>query len=158
MIWFGFRCLMDNWSQYGKSVSCITILFLNLPITRSDIRPHIKWAVRLVIAYALWPYQSSYKFININKLQLYPQSNPCSSLKWPYAITRLTIHFLCGLTSDLVIFKVRKGIVMHDTECPYWYQVSLNNKKTTQSPQPFNASIGSSSLVQFLLFNDTWSQ
>ena len=30
---------------------CMTILFLNLQITRSDIRQHIKWAVSLVIAY-----------------------------------------------------------------------------------------------------------
>ena len=29
----------------------MTIHFLNLQITRSDIRPHIKWAVSLVIAY-----------------------------------------------------------------------------------------------------------
>ena len=29
----------------------MTILFLNLQIVRSDIRPHIKWAVSLVIAY-----------------------------------------------------------------------------------------------------------
>ena len=29
----------------------MTILVQNLHITRSDIRPHIKWAVRLVIAY-----------------------------------------------------------------------------------------------------------
>ena len=32
-------------------MSCMTILFLNLLIARSDIRPHTKWAVRLVIAY-----------------------------------------------------------------------------------------------------------
>ena len=32
-------------------MSCMTILFLNLQITRSDIRPHTKLAVSLVIAY-----------------------------------------------------------------------------------------------------------
>ena len=32
-------------------MSCMTILVLNLQITRSDIRPHIKWVVRLVTAY-----------------------------------------------------------------------------------------------------------
>ena len=31
-------------------MSCVTILFLTLQITRSDIRPHIKWAVSLVVA------------------------------------------------------------------------------------------------------------
>ena len=35
----------------GYSVPSMTILFLNLQIIRSDIRPHIKWAVSLVIAY-----------------------------------------------------------------------------------------------------------
>ena len=37
----------DTWSQQGNSVSCMTIiLFLNLQISRPDIRPHIKvlWA------------------------------------------------------------------------------------------------------------------
>ena len=49
MVWFVlFR---DTWSRWGQSASCITILHLNLQITRSDFRPHIKWAVRLVIAY-----------------------------------------------------------------------------------------------------------
>ena len=32
-------------------VSYVTILFVNLHITRSDIRPHIKRGVSLVIAY-----------------------------------------------------------------------------------------------------------
>ena len=32
-------------------MSCMTILVSNLQITRSDIRPHIKWVVRLVTAY-----------------------------------------------------------------------------------------------------------
>ena len=32
-------------------MSCMTILVLNLQITRSDIRPHIKWAVCVVTAY-----------------------------------------------------------------------------------------------------------
>ena len=32
-------------------MSCMPILYLKLHITRSDIRAHIKWAVRLVVAY-----------------------------------------------------------------------------------------------------------
>ena len=32
-------------------MSGVTTLFLNLHITRSDIRHHVKWAVSLVIAY-----------------------------------------------------------------------------------------------------------
>ena len=41
--------------------------------------------------------------------------------------TRLTAHFMCGLMSDLVICKFKKSMVIHDTKCPYWDQVSLNN-------------------------------
>ena len=48
-------------------------------------------------------------------------------------ITRLTAHFMCGLMSDLLICNcLRKVMVIHDTECPYWDQVSLNNTKPTK--------------------------
>ena len=50
MVWF--MLFNDTWSQEGHSVLCMTILFLNLQITRLDIRPHIKWAVSLVITYS----------------------------------------------------------------------------------------------------------
>ena len=48
----GFVLFYDTWSQKGHSVSCMTILFQNLQITRSNIRTHIQWAVSLVIAYS----------------------------------------------------------------------------------------------------------
>ena len=32
-------------------MSCMTILFLGLQITRSDIRPHIKWGISMVTEY-----------------------------------------------------------------------------------------------------------
>ena len=38
-----------------------------------------------------------------------------------------------GLMSDLVICRFTKSMVRHDTECPYWDQVSLNNTKPNQS-------------------------
>ena len=38
------------------------ILFLKLQITKSDIRPHIKWAVSLVIAYGLVQFSSGLVF------------------------------------------------------------------------------------------------
>ena len=41
----------DTLFQKGHLVSCMTILVPNLQITRSDIRPHIKWVVCLVTAY-----------------------------------------------------------------------------------------------------------
>ena len=33
--------------------------------------------------------------------------------------------------SDLVVCKFRKSMVIHDTRCPYWDQVSLNNTNQT---------------------------
>ena len=46
-------------------------------------------------------------------------------------ITRLTAHFMCGLMSDLLICKFIKCMAIHDTECPYRDQVSLNNTNQT---------------------------
>ena len=43
--------LFNNaWSQKGHSASCTASYPLNLQITKSDIRPHIQWAVNLIIA------------------------------------------------------------------------------------------------------------
>ena len=49
----GWVCVV-LWYQTGHSVSCMNILFWKSQITRSDIRPDIKWAVSLVIAYGLF--------------------------------------------------------------------------------------------------------
>ena len=54
LVWFVL--FNDTWSQYGHSVPCMTILFINLQISRSDIRPHIKWAVSLVILHVVTLY------------------------------------------------------------------------------------------------------
>ena len=64
---------------------------------------------------------------------IYTHTNPWGRLKWAYAIIRQTAHFMCGLMSDLVICKFRKSMVIHDIECSYWDQVSLNNT----NPKPF---------------------
>ena len=68
-------------------------------------------------------------------------TNPWGKLKWPYPITRLTAHFMCGLMFDLVIWKFRKSMIIHDTECPYWDQVSLNNTQTVEYKLCKNAPI-----------------
>ena len=47
--WMDLCCLMTPGLR--TFVSCMTILYLNLLITRSDIRLHIKWTVSLVTAY-----------------------------------------------------------------------------------------------------------
>ena len=59
----------------------------------------------------------------------YPHKPLRKILKRPYAITRLTAHLMCDLMSDLVTWKFRKNMVMHDTERPYWDQVPWNNTK-----------------------------
>ena len=41
---------IDIWFYHGHSVSCLTISCQNLQITRSNIRPHKKWAISLVLA------------------------------------------------------------------------------------------------------------
>ena len=64
---------------------------------------------------------------------IYTHINPWEKLNLPYAITRLTAHFMCGLMSDLVICNFRKSMIIHDTECPCWDQVSLNNTKLNES-------------------------
>ena len=62
----------------------------------------------------------------------YPH-NPMRKIKVTICkITRLTIHFMCSLMSDLVICKFGKSLVIHDTECPFWDQVSLNNTNKTK--------------------------
>ena len=40
---------------------------------------------------------------------LFTHSHPRGTLKWPYANTRLTAHFMCGLMSDLAIFKFKQA-------------------------------------------------
>ena len=51
LVWVWFVSFYDTSSQKGHTVPSVTILFLNLQITTSDIRPYIKWAVSLVFAY-----------------------------------------------------------------------------------------------------------
>ena len=58
---------------------------------------------------------------------IHTHTNPWGRLKWPYAVIKLTDHLKCGLALDLMIFKLRKSMVIHDTKCPCWDQVSLNN-------------------------------
>ena len=50
-------------------------------------------------------------------------------IQWAPLIS-LTARLMSGLMSDLVICNFRKSMVMHDTECPYWDQVSLSNSYT----------------------------
>ena len=95
----------------------------------------------------------------VSMLTIHTHTNPWGRLKWPYAITRLIAHFICGWMSARVICKVRKSMVIHDTECPYWDQVSLNN--TNQTYLVLIGKIGSGWLdgtIIHLLFNKmkTW--
>ena len=62
---FVYGLFNDTWSRQGHSVSCMTILFLNLQITRLDIRPYKKWAVSLVIAYGHFNLPREFVWVNI---------------------------------------------------------------------------------------------
>ena len=44
---------------------CMTMPFQNLQITMSDISPHIKWAVSLVIAYGHFNVPHGFVWVNI---------------------------------------------------------------------------------------------
>ena len=52
--------------------------------------------------------------------------------------------------SDLVICKFLKSIIIHDTECPYWDQVSLNNTKPHPHRYCFERSV-----IQVSIFSAT---
>ena len=54
--WFGLCCLMT--SGFRKDIRCHVwpYFFLNLQTTRLDMRPHIKWAVSLMIAFGHFIY------------------------------------------------------------------------------------------------------
>ena len=49
----------------------MTKLFLNLQISRSDIRPHIKWVVSLVIAYGHFNLSQGFVWIYMVQLTLF---------------------------------------------------------------------------------------
>ena len=71
------------------------------------------------------------KTLSGDKVSMFTHIYPHKPLwKWPIAITRLTTHFTCGLMSGLVICEHRKLLVIHNTKCPYWDQVSINNPRT----------------------------
>ena len=53
-------------------MSCMTILFLYLQIIRSDIRPQIKLAVSLVIAYDHFNLPQGFVWVNIGLLTFSP--------------------------------------------------------------------------------------
>ena len=42
--------------------------------------------------------------------------------------------FMCGLVSDLVIYKFREYDAVYDAECPYWDQKLWNSIKLYCDP------------------------
>ena len=64
-----------------------------------------------------------------SSLKPYIHNKKMRKIKWPPGWQPI---FLCGLMSDLVIWK-EKSLVRHDTYCPYnyWDQVSLDNTNST---------------------------
>ena len=76
------------------------------------------------VCWKVWKVRVKLKFIVQRHCGL-NKTKPLGRLKWPYIITRLTLY-VCPVvwSGDLQVYK---NMVLHDTRCPYWDQVSLNN-------------------------------
>ena len=61
-------------------------------------------------------------------------TNLWGRLKWPYATTRLTIYFVCGLMSNVVICKL-------ETCGHTWHQMSLLRPGVVKQCKPVNQTI-----------------
>ena len=48
-----FVLFNDTWFHEGHLVSCMTKLFLQLQIAKSDIKPQVKWTVSLLLQTAI---------------------------------------------------------------------------------------------------------
>ena len=64
---------------------------------------------------------------------------------------------MCGLMSDLVICKFWKSMVMHDTECPHWDQVSLSNTNPNPSYQIHPKSQGVSDTFSINWYHEMYT-
>ena len=112
-VWF--MLFKITWSQQGKSVSCMTILFLNFQITRSDIWPHIKWAVSLVIAYG--HFNLSRGFVRI----LYVQSQFLHTV-YPFRGDSVNPHiYIIYMGVNMLTLSPPKGY----TVCKNWLWTPL---------------------------------
>ena len=50
---------------------------------------------------------------------IHTHTKPWGRLKWPYAITRLTVHCTWNLVSDLVICYAKVSDTIYDAKCPH---------------------------------------
>ena len=99
-LWDGERVLVRTFDvMYDHT-------FLNLQITRSDIRPHIKWAVSLVIAYGhfnlkhiLFHHTLKMDWTRQNATTLFPTHNTHSML----------LRGLCGMYGLTSYFLISEG-------------------------------------------------
>ena len=79
MVWFGLCCLMT--SGLSKDIRCHVWPYFFINKCRSDIRPHIKWAVSLVILHMVTSIflQGLCGYIWVNILTLAPWRGPFNS-------------------------------------------------------------------------------
>ena len=68
-----------------------------------------------------------------NQIIVY-QHKPLRKIKLPSPIARLTLTLLVAWCLIWWFASIEKSMVVHDTECPYWDQVSLNNTTQERSP------------------------
>ena len=77
------------------------------------------YLVASLLLSCLWKQSSILVAVPGLEIVTIPKLGSSYCLSRPYAITRLTAHFIYGLMSDLVICRFRKSMVIHDTKCPY---------------------------------------
>ena len=117
------------WSQKGHSAFTFINIIITFTITFSHLfllsKVDSRRSISLWVDVALLPHMeiSVSWYILMNKHSgvikwicqpIHAHTNPRGRLKWLYAITRMTVRFMCGRMSDLTIFKFRKSMMMHD--------------------------------------------
>ena len=74
---------------------------------------------------------------------------PWGRLKWPYAITRLTAHFMCGLMSDIWWFASLEKV---------WSYLALNTLSETRCQNNTNQTHTHSNNCFVYIFRRSWTK
>ena len=121
-----FVFFIDTWSQWGHWCHVWPYYFQCLQITKSDIRPQVKWAVTLVIAdghFNLPQGLCGYIWTNIFLLSPYRVSSGektrfmlritylCCPHAWHLVIVETVGHLLKGLRHDYQTFESLEQVI-----------------------------------------------
>ena len=106
----------------------------------------VAWAMLMMLIFSIkaifiWYQSTKYKHLTLGHLNVVtPRGDEVSMLTYTNPWGRLSSHLQSpgqlptlhvAWMSDLVICKCGKSMAIHDTECTYWDQVSLNNINQT---------------------------